>query len=535
MNKVAAYLNEHLMGEVITQESALRQVETDGGILVCRPEMIVRPVNVNDIRKVMRFCSQLAEKGHVLPVYARGDGTDGTGGAVNRGVMIDLRKYMHSVAGIDSKQQLVHVQTGVSIKAINAMLATHKGMCVPSVSYTNECGTVGGAIAASPSGVAAGTHGLFADSVKQLEIVLSNGDVIQTGRLSRRELSKKKGLSTFEGELYREIDNLIADNAELLAAMDMDAPETVGYGLHKVKQKDGSFDLTPLFLGSQGTLGVVSEVIMKVGFTRPEVIAVVSAHSRLAEAQEAVDVAMKQKASAVELIDGRILRLAAESGKKPEWAPKECFEGGVVIALFDDFSDRTRARLAKKYRKKLDDEAALQVEQLEMEAQEAASLHSVLSLVKEPYKPHAFVVEAFSGSWLPTAKIASFIDNIKTLEAKYAVALPVFVDYTSGYVSIMPTFDSKKVSERQKLLQLLAEVAQVVQSHDGTFAGFGGEGRLKAQFIRSTMADDEKQLYAKVKEIFDPMGILAPGVKAESSVKELAAGINEWCRSYNRA
>jgi len=75
----------------------------------------------------------------------------------------------------------------------------------------------------------------------------------------------------------------------------------------------------------------------------------------------------------------------------------------------------------------------------------------------------------------------------------------------------------------------------VVQSHDGTFAGFGGEGRLKAQFIRSTMADDEKQLYAKVKEIFDPMGILAPGVKAESSVKELAAGINEWCRSYNRA
>ena len=66
MNKVAAYLNEHLMGEVITQESVLRQVETDGGILVCRPEMIVRPVNVNDIRKVMRFCSQLAEKGHVL-------------------------------------------------------------------------------------------------------------------------------------------------------------------------------------------------------------------------------------------------------------------------------------------------------------------------------------------------------------------------------------------------------------------------------------------------------------------------------------
>ena len=76
MNKVAKYLNEHLSGEVASQDFALSQVEVDNGLLARLPEMIVRAANMNDIRKVMRFCSQLAEKGHVLPVFVRGCGND---------------------------------------------------------------------------------------------------------------------------------------------------------------------------------------------------------------------------------------------------------------------------------------------------------------------------------------------------------------------------------------------------------------------------------------------------------------------------
>ena len=73
-------------------------------------------------------------------------------------------------------------------------LSTHKGLGLPRTSYVAEEGTVGGAINTAPSGVLSGAHGRFADAIQQLEIVLSNGDVIQTGRISRRELSKKKRL-----------------------------------------------------------------------------------------------------------------------------------------------------------------------------------------------------------------------------------------------------------------------------------------------------------------------------------------------------
>ena len=536
MNKVAKYLNEHLSGEVVSQDFALNQVEIDNGLVARRPEMVVRAASMNDIRKVMRFCSQLAEKGHILPVFVRGNGTDGTGAAVNKGIAIDEKSYMNHVVGIDPRQQLIHVQAGISLSAINAALSTHKGLGLPRTGYVAEDGTIGGAISTAPAGILSGTHGSLAKSIQQLEVVLSNGDVIQTGRVSRRELSKKKGLSTFEGEIYREIDNLISDNADLISQMDPSLPDTVGYsGISRVKQKDGSFDLTPLFVGSQGSLGVICEVIMKAQFVHPEYSVVAASYKRLADAQMAIELATRSKASSVELIDGRLFRQAAIAGKIVEWAPKECFKGVVVLAIFDEFSDRARSKAAKKLIRKLESSEAVDIKNVNLEEQDIFSLHSVLALAEMPSEPHMITPQAFSGILMAPEQMSVFIESMKPLEAKYGVNLPIFIDFSSDYIALYPTFDSKKVSERQKILQLLSELAQIVDKHNGSFAGFGGDGRLKANFIYKNLPDDEKQLYAKVKSIFDPSGVFNPGVKAEVQPKELAAELNMWCKLHNQA
>ena len=504
MNKVAKYLNEHLSGEVVSQDFALNQVEIDNGLVARRPEMVVRAASMNDIRKVMRFCSQLAEKGHILPVFVRGNGTDGTGAAVNKGIAIDEKSYMNHVVGIDPRQQLIHVQAGISLSAINAALSTHKGLGLPRTGYVAEDGTIGGAIS--------------------------------TGRVSRRELSKKKGLSTFEGEIYREIDNLISDNADLISQMDPSLPDTVGYsGISRVKQKDGSFDLTPLFVGSQGSLGVICEVIMKAQFVHPEYSVVAASYKRLADAQMAIELAIRSKASSVELIDGRLFRQAAVAGKIVEWAPKECFKGVVVLAIFDEFSDRARNKAIKKLMRKLESSEAVDIKNINLEEQDIFSLHSVLALAEMPSEPHMITPRAFSGILMASEQMSGFIESMKSLEAKYGVSLPIFIDFSSDYIALYPTFDSKKVSERQKILQLLSELAQIVDKHNGSFAGFGGDGRLKANFIYKNLPDDEKQLYAKVKSIFDPSGIFNPGVKAEVQPKELAAELNMWCKLHNQA
>ena len=82
MSKVAAYLQEHILGEVTTNPAILDAMSRDGGVLHLMPEMVIYPRVTNDIRKVARFAWQLAEKGHVLPVTVRGAGSDTTGAAI---------------------------------------------------------------------------------------------------------------------------------------------------------------------------------------------------------------------------------------------------------------------------------------------------------------------------------------------------------------------------------------------------------------------------------------------------------------------
>lgn len=536
MNKVATYLNEHLAGEALSDIATLKRLATDQGVLYRQPELIVNAANISDVRKVMRFCSQLAEKGHVMPVAVRGNSTDTTGGGVTNGIAINLSKYMQRVIGIDPKQQLIHVQAGMSVSAINATLSTHKGLGLPSISYTGEDGTIGGAISTAPSGITAGTHGLLANNIDQMEVILSNGDVIQTGRISRRELSKKKGLATFEGEIYRALDNLISDNTDLIAQLDVDAPETAGFGqIAKVKHEDGSFDLTPLFCGSQGSLGVICEIIMKARFISPNVTVVIAQYGNISEALRAIDIMTNSKASGVEFIDGRIMQNATKAGKKHEWASPESFNGGIAMAIFDDFSDHARAKLVKKLNKKLDKTDSLSISELNLENHELSSLHSFLTVAHQPSTTGLVSPQIFSGIWLPNHQITNFNNSLKKMEEKYQIELPLFVDYSSNYIDIVAKFDSKKVSDRQKVLHLLAEISSEVDSLGGSFAGFGGDGKLKSSFVRKNFSNEEKQLYDKIKQIFDPMKLLCPNVKSDISTKDLASEFNAWCKNHTQA
>ena len=262
MSKVAQYLNEHLLGEVTTNEHIRRQYATDGSVLRIVPDMVVYPRTTSDLRKIARFSWQLAEKGHKLPITVRGGGTDQTGAAIGSGVVVDTRAHMNEIFEVDAKQRLVRVQPGVTFKALNDALRLH-GLCIPSYPWLQAHSTVGGAIANNGGGILSGKYGTTGDWIHQLEVVLSNGEVLQTGRQSKRDLGKKKGLQTFEGEIYRNIDNLMNDNDALLDNIAVDYRNNVGYNVVDVKRKDNSVDLTPLFVGSQGTLGIISEVIMK--------------------------------------------------------------------------------------------------------------------------------------------------------------------------------------------------------------------------------------------------------------------------------
>ncbi|MGH7239709.1 MAG: FAD-binding oxidoreductase, partial [Candidatus Saccharimonadales bacterium] len=260
MNKVGQYLQEHLIGEVVDSAEAIEFFSTDMSIFRVKPGLIVYPRNENDVRKTARFSWQLAERGRIVPITARGAGTDLSGAAIGDGVVMVLPAHLHHILDIDNRSGVIVAEPGANFAKVQQALE-HAGRFLPPAPASAEYSTIGGAVMNNAGGEASFKYGNMRNFVRLVRLVLANGEVIDTGRVSKRELNKKLGLSTFEGEIYRALDTLIEENQELIKKLELKVSKNnAGYALNEVKRKDGSFDLTPLMVGSQGTLGIISEV-----------------------------------------------------------------------------------------------------------------------------------------------------------------------------------------------------------------------------------------------------------------------------------
>lgn len=529
MSKIAQYLNEHISGEVSTKPEVRATFSTDASFLTISPEMVVYPRVTNDIRKVARFAWQLAEKGHSLTITARGGGSDLTGAAIGTGIILNTTAHLTNIFELDVKQKLVRLQPGVMFKTLNDALRL-QGLHIPSAPASAAYSTVGGAIANNASGILSEVNGATLDWVHQLEIVLANGDVLQTERISKRELNRRKGLQTLEGEIYRKIDGLLVDNEQLIHdKIATDVVDGAGYaGLAKVKRRDGSFDLTPLLVGSQGTLGLISEVIMKTEFVNQHYAVGVAAFESRETARDAADELARLQPTYLEYIDGQLFAEALTRGKTYAFYRDGFAEGAVLVFGFSDFSERTRARSLKKAEKLLQAKGAFVSSSTDQsEAEALATAREVTALHITPEAAEDSTPPILDGAYIPSARLEDFTIALDALAAKHHIQLPLYGSVLSSIYTVRPTLQLKKVGDRQKVLKLLDEYAELIESHKGHLIGQGGEGRAKATFAYKHIDDDILALYEQVRQAFDPYGTLNAGVKQTADLKTLVAQLRD--------
>lgn len=522
MNKIAVYLNEHLLGEVSSSKAIRRRYSRDGSVLTITPEIVVFPRLTNDIRKAARFAWQLAEKGHALGMTVRGTGGDTTGAAIGKGMVISTSTHLHKIIHLGVKDRLIHVQPGVTFDAIDTVLKWH-GLAIPNVPANARHATVGGAIASN----ALGMTGEVSGAIEKIEIVLANGDLIETGRISRHDLSKKLGLQTFEGEIYRKLEGLLEDNEELLKQIAADpVRDNAGYkNIASVKQRDGSFDLTPLFIGSQGTLGIISEIVLKAEFFSQDQTMAVAVVESNGTARDIADNLRTLEPAALEIYDGELFRRASAQGAQFSLLGSTDQIGSVIFVRFNDFSDRARAHKLKKMHKFLEKLNVGMVDSTDRASEEFDVVSGVANSLSMTANDHESALPLLDGSYIPLERREEFAGAVAELAAKHHIALPLKENVLTGTVYAYPVLKLDVVSDKQKLFKLLNDYAVLVDKADGAFVSDGAEGRLKSNAAWSVMDEAHAQLYEQVREIFDPFGTLNPGVKQKNDIRTLVAAL----------
>jgi FAD/FMN-containing dehydrogenase len=533
MSKISEYLSEHILGEVTSSKPILEKFSRDGSVLSLKPEIVIFPRNTGDLRKIARFSWQLAEKGHVLPLTARGFGGDSTGASIGSGIIINTTAHLSKILNfpVRDKDKIIHVQPGVSCSTLAEVLSWH-GLSVPTLPMSSSYSTVGGVLANNSRGPLSGKYGGIDEWVEKLEVVLANGDIIETGRISKKELSKKIGSQNFEGEIYRKLDGIIEDYETHINRELADNPYgNSGYGnIVDVKRSDGSFDLTPLFLGSQGTLGIISEVILKTEFinNKPSKLLIVT--KNVDEARDICDELVKIELSQLEILDGRLYDSARQQGKQYPFfnRPNDDFNLGAVIYLeIDDFKDHSRSKKIKKIQKILqnfDSELLTEENSMDGEIEAIREVMGSLLMTEEPGTSRPPILD---GAQIPTNRIEEFLLELNKLEAKHHCELPFIIRVLDETIYLRTNLELHKVTDKQKLFKLISDYATIVDSCKGVFIVDSAEGRLKANASLSVMDDTSKRLFEEIRAVFDPYSTLNPGVKQQVSFKYLVGMLQE--------
>ncbi len=523
MNKIAVYLNEHLLGEVSSAKTLRRRFSTDASVLTITPEIIAFPRVTNDIRKIARFTWQLAEKGHAMPMTVRGFGGDTTGAAIGKGVLINTSAYLHDIIQIAPKDKLIHAQPGTSLATIEAALKW-QGMTLRGLKRReSRDSTIAGVIANDSLGV----QGSISESIEKLEVVLANGDLIETGRISRRDLSKKLGLQTFEGEIYRKLEGLIEDNEDLLKQIAADTtPDNTGYKrLANVKNKDGSFDLTPLFVASQGTLGIISEIVLRTDFYSQDSTHAAIVVDSLQTARDLGDRLKELEPSELSVYGGELFRRAAKNGVHFAAIGDVSQIGAVVYISFNDFSDRAQQHKLKKLRKLLAKLNLGAVDSTERSADDFKAITGLVQTLHLGASDDTVSIPLIDGAYVQSDRREEFEIGFSELATKHHLEMPAIVNLLNGTYDVFPILKIDSVGDKQKLFKLLGDYADLVDRCGGAFISDGAEGRLKSNAAWSTLDDTHVVLYEQLRAIFDPFGTLNPGVKQKNEVRSLVAAL----------
>lgn len=506
MGKVARYLNQLTVGNVFDAPDVLEQYSTDRSILKIKPKLVALPESTEDVRKLMRFCYQLAAKGIKIPVTVWGSGMDETGADLTNGLLVSTEKLNHLLEA-DRRERLVRVQAGITLKELNTALSVN-GLTIPIGGHEND--TIGGLISNCPTDNFSGKYGGIMNYVERVEVVLANGDILQSNRLARHNVAKRGNEKTFEGDIYNKLSKILDKEQALIKKISDENVGSCGYSAISQVIRKGSLDIMPLFFGAQGTLGVITEVILRAIPVTTETKRVVATFEEFSMAKKFLDLANSLKPRELDLYDIRIIRVAEETGKRLSEITGKMEKGFVVFAKFDQKASSALKKIAS-VRKVLPKGSQLLLDSAKTEVQLNEFENSLISFLNHVRTGER--VPVLTDFYLPASRLEAFLNDLKVLETSLKLEMAIYGSYGASNYNLRPRLNLEDPDLTKKIVTLMRTGDFIINRQGGSLTGGTPEGRVKALVANSKLSEEERKLYTAIKKLFDPSEIINPGVK----------------------
>ncbi|MGW3119656.1 FAD-binding and (Fe-S)-binding domain-containing protein [Streptomyces sp. NPDC001107] len=481
MSDLEARLHEVVRGEVRFDVAARALVTMDASNYRRVPLGVVAPSDADDVAAVLEVC-----RAHGAPVVPRGGGTSIAGQATGTGVVLDFTRYMNRIVSLDPETRTAVVQPGLVLDRLQEAAAPHGLRFGPDPSTHSRC-TLGGMIGNNSCGSHSVAWGTTADSVRELEVVTAGGERLRLGQGWAGAPEGLRGL--VEGELAR----LRTGFPEL--------PRRIsGYALDALLPEKGA-DVARSFCGSEGTLGVLTEAVVRlVEAPRARALAVLAYGDESAAAEAAAGLLPYGPLT----VEGMAADLVPATAGLPR--------GGAW--LFVETGGETEA------------EARARAEAVVRAADVVDSLvvtdpggQRALWRIREDASGTATRMPDGSEAWpgwedcaVPPARLGAYLRDFRRLLTSHGLRGTPYGHFGDGCIHVRIDFDLLSEAGVGRFRRFSEELADVVVAHGGSLSGEHGDGQARAELLPKMYGEDMVALFGRVKGVWDPDDLLNPGM-----------------------
>ena len=492
-----------LEGEVYCDDLFVQMYASDASIFEIRPLGVVRVRGLNDVVACLQYATE-----HNLPIHARGAGTGLAGESLGPGLVLDFSAYMRRV--IEIGPDTARIQPGIVHAQLNRQLAPHGRLFGPDPA-TRSVTTMGSVLALDGGGSHWLKYGSARGRIVSMQVVLADGSVINAEPVP--VASPDQAAQPRRAELVGRLADLFERESATIEQHRVQAKvDRAGYRVQNVLV-DGVFHLPRLLVGSEGTLGLITEAVVRTDPLPRHRGVMLLFFERLEAAAQGALLAAELGVTAADLLDRRLLTISREvDGRFDDLIPRSA-EAMVLVEVEgndrQDLHERLQqlaSKIQRQHQLAFSVRIAIDEEERNLFWNLVRRVVPRLHRLKGASRPLPFVEDIA----IPPAELPDFLVRTQNVLKEHQFTATVFAHAGHGQLHIRPFLDLENDEEVRRMEVLATSLYEEVLKVGGTISGEHGEGLSRTWFARRQHGP-LYDVFREIKRIFDPNNILNPG------------------------